>query len=39
MLLDVIEKQTDKLERRVKRTALYTQIGSETVDLLDAFSM
>jgi len=39
MLLDEIEKQTGRLERRVKRTALYTLSGSQTVDLLDAFKL
>jgi radical SAM-linked protein len=39
MLLDEIEKQTGQLERRVKRTALYTLSGCEEVDLLDAFKL
>ena len=39
MLLDEIEKQTDKLERCVKRTALYTQSGGEIMNLLDAFKL
>ncbi len=39
MLLNEIEKQTDKLERRVKRTALYALSGGKAVDLLDAFKL
>lgn len=35
-LLEEIEKQTGKLERRLKRTALFTETGGQTVDLLDA---
>jgi len=39
MLLKEIEKQTGELQRRVKRTALYTLSGGEAVDLLDAFKL
>ncbi len=39
MLLNEIEKQTGQLQHRVKRTVLYTLLGSEAVNLLDAYKL
>lgn len=39
MLLNVMEEKAGQLERRVKRTALYTEVGGQAMDLLDAFRL